>query len=193
MSVPWQLHPFVSRTQWIFRVLSSGLVYNKIVNVTKVSLQEPPSPHPLFLRAYLNYTQLFMWTRDVEAILFQLQSWCNSIWQWITICCVALLIAAPHWFCFAALTTLLFSLNFRWTRSRKLSLTPWKSKYLSWFPVCLVNFFCPLLPNHILQLSDVQYWLFYQYPIPPYCATPNFRYRYQQIPIYAVLELTNYG
>lgn len=42
MSVPWQFHPFVSHTQWIFRVLSSGLVYNKIVNVTKVSLQEPP-------------------------------------------------------------------------------------------------------------------------------------------------------
>lgn len=185
MSVPWQLHPFVSRTQWIFRVLSSGLVYNKIVNVTKVSLQEPPSPHPLFLRAYLNYTQLFMWTRDVEAILFQLQSWCNSIWQWITICCVALLIGFV-----AALTTLLFSLNFRWTRSRKLSLTPWKSKYLSWFPVYLVNFF---FFDHMLQLSDVKYWLFYQYPISPYCATPNFRYQYQQIPIYAVLELTYYG
>lgn len=43
MSVPWQFHPFVSQAQWIFRGFSSGLVYNKRVNVMKVSLQAPLS------------------------------------------------------------------------------------------------------------------------------------------------------
>lgn len=59
MSVPWQLHPFVSQAQWIFRGFSSGLVYNKRVNVTKVSLQAPPSPFFSWVFC-LKYTQMLM-------------------------------------------------------------------------------------------------------------------------------------
>lgn len=61
MSVPWQFHPFVSQAQWIFRGFSSGLVYNKRVNVMKVSLRAPLSLF-FFLNA-LKYTQLLMFVQ----------------------------------------------------------------------------------------------------------------------------------